>query len=91
MQETLVQPFTDAELEELALAAGPDEHLDVDATPLRGSVPDHGGALPGWYMPPVAQVIQSRPRRVVALVVVGAFLLINALGLCATYGFLEIA
>ena len=82
--------ISDEELTLLALAADPTEHLSADATPLAGSQPADDGPLPGWYMPPVVRGVQSRGRRNVALVVVGSFLLINALGLCATYGFLEL-
>lgn len=78
------------ELADLALAADPAEHLSADATPLSGSVPADDGLLPGWYMPGVARVVTSRPRRIAAFTVVSAFLLINALGLCATYGALTL-
>jgi hypothetical protein len=82
--------ITDEELAELAMAADPREHLDADAVPLAGSVPASDGPLPGWYMPAVARVVDSPTRRTVSVVVVGAFLLINALGLCATYGVISI-
>ena len=82
--------WTDEELTELALAADPHERLDADASPLLGSVPASDGPLPGWYMPTVARVVTSPTRRVASIVVVGSFLVINALGLCATYGFISI-
>lgn len=82
--------ITDAELAELALAADPTERLSLDAVPLAGSVPASDGPLPGWYMPAATRVVTSPARRTVSVVVVGSFLLINALGLCATYGFLQI-
>ena len=81
--------ISDDELAELALAADPTEHLTADAVPLAGSVPEPG-PLPGWYMPGVARVAPTRGRRTIAMVVVGSFLVINALGLCATYGFISI-
>lgn len=82
--------WTDDELAELALAADPGEHLSADATPLDGSVPVGDGPLPGWYMPAVTRVVSSPTRRFAAVAVVGSFLLINALGLCATYGVISI-
>ena len=83
--------ISDADLEALALAADPTEHLSPDATPLEGSVPPADGPLPAWYMPVVASHARlDGRRRTVAVVVVASFLLINALGLCATYGFLTI-
>ena len=82
--------FTDEELTELALAADPREALDDDAVPLAD--PDAPkGPLPAWYMP-VARARTATPtRRIVAAVVISAFLLINVLGLCITYGWLEVA
>lgn len=79
-------PFTDDELAELALNGDPDEPLDEDAVPLSvylGQVP---GLLPSWYMP--APMTRSRRRweLPVVLVIVAAFLIIEALGLCSTFG-----
>jgi hypothetical protein len=81
--------ITDEELTALALAADPDVVVDGDAVPidlfeLEGRI----HPLPGWYMPvPVGAL---RPlvgwRRTVAYVVVASFVLINAYGLCSTYG-----
>ncbi len=82
---------TDAELCEMALAADPTECLADDAEPLDGSVPPDDGPLPGWYMPAPRRVVRSRRRTVVTLILVAAFLVINALGFCITYGVLEIA
>lgn len=83
--------LTDDELAALAMSADPTERLSADAVPVAGSVPEADGPLPGWYMPAVARVVDTPGRRGVAIVVTGAFLLINALGLCATYGFLSVA
>jgi hypothetical protein len=82
--------FTDDELTALALAADPSERLAADATPVEGSLPASDGPLPGWYMPAVARVVTSPARRTAALLVVGSFLTINAMGLCATYGWLSL-
>lgn len=90
-------PISDEELAELALAADPDEVVPHDAVPLPiylGSLPL---MLPQWYMPPaIASVtaVSTAARRwrtalVIALVV--AFVMIDAWGLCSTYGSLTLA
>jgi hypothetical protein len=76
-------------LTELALAADPDAPLPADAVPI-GVHLSQFGPLPLWYMPPVAGSGTGRWRRPIVLVVVGAFLLIDALGLCNTYGVLSL-
>lgn len=76
----------DDELTALALAADPDTAVDDDAVPL---TPEPGtGLLPGWYMPaPMGGIpLLTGWRRRVGLLIVAAFLLINAYGLCSTYG-----
>ena len=78
-------PVSDDELTALALAADPSLPLDPDAVPLdvflSGASP-----LPSWYMAPVMARHAGRWRRTVILGVVGAFALIEAFGLCSTYG-----
>ena len=83
----------DAALTELALAADPNQPLDEDAIPvfdyLGGRPAD--GLLPGWYMPaPVSPVPTGAAHRgwrsAVILVVILAFVVIEAAGLCSTYG-----
>ncbi len=78
--------ISDEELAELALAATPEPALTDDAVPIRGL--DDGGVdlLPEWYMPASAGHAEPGWRRRLAVVVVGAILLINAAGLCVTYG-----
>lgn len=78
--------FTDAELTALALAADPDQPLDADATPLDLYPGQSSRLLPLWYMPPVMMRNSPRWRTGVIVAIVSAFLLINALGLCLTYG-----
>ena len=87
------QALTDDELTELALAADPDAPIAADAVPL-GELLAAGGSsggnelLPGWYMPvPMGggRLLTGWRRRTV-LVIVASFLLINAYGLCSTYG-----
>ena len=76
----------DDELSALALAADPETEVNDDAVPLTGStVPS---LLPDWYMPaPMGGVplLQGWRRRVGQLIV-ASFLLINAYGMCSTYG-----
>ena len=80
--------ISDAELERLALAADPDEALPVDAVSLWDLEPVEEALLPGWYMP--GPMIGGRRlrgwRRRVAIGLIVAFLLIDAAGLCSTYG-----
>ena len=84
--------FTDDELTELALAADPDAGVADDAVPLGEFLGAGGGAgelLPGWYMPaPMGgnRVLRGWRRRVV-LLIVASFVLLNAYGLCSTYGY----
>ena len=86
--------LTDEELTTLALAADPGAPPDPDAVPMEvylGSVGGAGPALPLWYMPPTVGRRRSRRWLVpVVLVIVGAFLLIDAFGLCNTYGILSL-
>jgi len=83
-------PLSDAELTELALAADPDQPLDPDAVPISAYLGQLPGALPDWYMPPATTRVGKRWRIPVVLVIVGAFLLIEALGLCSTFGQLSL-
>jgi hypothetical protein len=86
--ELSVPDLTDEELSALALAADPDQVADADAEPWLGGRPGAVGLLPDWYMPgPVSR--RREPWQVaVVVVIIAAFLLINALGLCITYGHL---
>ena len=90
--ESLVETeFTDEELTELALAADPDEPLPEDAVPIGIYLSRIPTPLPLWYMPPVVRSGSRRWRRPVVVAVVSAFLLIDAMGLCNTYGILSLA
>jgi len=82
--------LTDEELTVLALAADPDATIDPDAVPF-GGVGTSGQLLPEWYMPEAAGVTRTRPRAAVAALIVGSLLLLNAAGLCVTYGYVELA
>jgi hypothetical protein len=79
-------PLSDDELTALALAADPSLPLEPDAVPVFLGAGPFGGALPMWYMPPVSTGRIARWRTPFVVAVVGAFLLIEVLGLCNTYG-----
>lgn len=84
-------PISDEELTVLALAADPDPTIEADAVPFAVQHGEYGDLLPVWYMPPPAGAGGSRRRNaVIATVVIASLLLVNALGLCITYGRLEI-
>lgn len=85
--------FSDDELAALALAADPDAGVADDAVPLSEFLGAGAGPtselLPGWYMPAPAgagRLLQGWRRRVV-LLIVASFVLLNAYGLCSTYGY----
>jgi hypothetical protein len=91
------EPASDEELTALALAADPDAPLAADAVSFwslgADDVDDDAPLLPGWYMPapmPGARRLTGWRRRV-AISVVVSFVLIDAAGLCSTYGSLVIA
>ena len=79
----------DDELLAQALAADPDAPLPADAIPFAAG--DVAGTAPlgDWYMPSSVQA-SAEPgwRRRVAIGVIGCIGLVNAAGLCITYGHL---
>jgi hypothetical protein len=87
--DTSPAAIDDAELERLALAADVDEPLPADAVSLWDlDDPVEECLLPGWYMPvpmPGGRRLTGWKRRV-AIAVIAAFVLIDAAGLCSTYG-----
>jgi hypothetical protein len=83
---------TDEELTRLALSADPGRPIDLDARPF--VVADDNvtaGLLPAWYMPAPAVRASKRWHIPVVCMIIASFALINALGLCITYGHLVIA
>ena len=82
--------FTDEELTALALAADPDLPIGEDAVPISLYLAQLPIGLPNWYMPPVMVRGSKRWRIPVVLLIVAAFLLIEGLGLCNTFGQLTI-
>ena len=85
--------ITEEELTELALAADPAAPLPSDAVPIGVHLSQFAAApLPLWYMPAIARTSGGRRWKLpVVLAVVSAFFLIDALGLCNTYGILSLA
>jgi hypothetical protein len=85
-------PLTEEELTTLAMAADPDAPLSDDAIPLSLHLAKFAGAaLPEWYMAPATSGTGRRWRTPVVVALVFAFVLIEALGLCNTFGQLTIA
>lgn len=84
-----VATFTDDELAALALAVERDPEVDADGPSLwELSEPQTVALLGSWYLPTAhAGTRRLRGwRRQAALVAVVAFVGIDAVGLCATYG-----
>jgi hypothetical protein len=79
--------ISEAELTALALAADPDQPLDSDAVPMNEYLSEQpAGLLPEWYMAPVMTRHLRRVPQLMVMVVIGAFVVIEAFGLCSTYG-----
>ena len=79
----------DDELADFTLAADVDTPVGDDAVSLWDLAPPDGvELLPAWYMPPPVGGRQRLRgwRRAVVVVLVLAFVLIEAAGLCTTYG-----
>jgi hypothetical protein len=89
--ESFGRALTDDELTALALAADPDAPLGDDAVPLSMHLAQFAGALPQWYMPPAMARNGSRWRLPVIGTIIAAFLVIDGLGLCNTFGLLNFA
>ena len=79
-------PISDEDLAALAMAADPTTPVAPDAVPLEVYLGTGPGLLPEWYMPRVTSRRATGRRRVVIGSLVGAFVLIEAFGLCSTYG-----
>jgi hypothetical protein len=87
--------ISDEELAAEALAADPDQMVPDDAVPLWVALADgdEPALLPDWYMPAPGAGTTARPgwRRRVGVGLVVSFVLINAAGLCSTYGSVVLA
>src|SRR5438067_9176756 len=81
--------LSDEALTALALSADPDYEVGDDAVSLWDLTSSASeDLLPSWYMPAATRgtrLLYGWRRRVVFLIIV-SFLLINAYGLCSTYG-----
>lgn len=62
-------------------SAAPDAEVDPHWLELRGA-----SALPAVYLPPSMPGRHSRRTRVMAVALIGVFLLATAAGVCLTYG-----
>ena len=94
MNAELDEMISDEELTALALASDPEMEIPHDAVPFGTMFATSAGTmLPAWYMPASVGLVTTgrRWKRIVALVVIAAFLLINAYGLCSTYGGITVA
>jgi hypothetical protein len=81
--------LTDEELTALALAADLDMPIAQGAVPIGIHLAQIGAALPLWYMPPAVRQGGRRWKAPFVIAVVSAFLLIDLMGLCNTYGILS--
>lgn len=88
--ETDEVEITDEELAALALAADPDATVADDAVPLSSLLMEFPELLPSWYMPAPGGFTRSPRRRAVVAVIIIALIAVNAIGMCVTYGHLEI-
>ncbi len=82
--------LSDEELTALALSADPHPRLDAHAVAWEPYV-DGLGTLPAWYMAPARGSRRGTATRLVVGVIIVSFVLINALGLCVTYGWVTVA
>ena len=78
--------LTEDELTELALSTRAGLPVAEDAVPLATYLGQDPGLLPGWYMPSPMTRMSPRWRLPVVVALVAAFLLIEAFGLCSTFG-----
>lgn len=88
-----MEPLTDAELAEIALAARPTDPFADDAVPFGQDLSKGADLLPDWYMPvPQMSAADRSPSRVFTVgLIIFAMVLLNGAGLCVTYGLPEIA
>ena len=83
-------PLTEEELCALALGSEAGRPPADDAVPLAdylgAQADDACGLLPAWYMPTPTSRMSPRWRTPVVVTIVAAFVLIEAFGLCSTFG-----
>jgi hypothetical protein len=86
VEETGEGLISDEELATLALSADPNQEPDPDAVPMQIYPAESLRFLPLSYMPPVMAGVSARWRTPIVVLLVVAFLAIDAVGLCMTYG-----
>lgn len=79
------------ELTALALRADPHPVIDTTVSPWRPGADPVTGLLPDWYMPAPSGHRRGVGVKVAIGAIIASFVVINALGLCITYGFLTFA
>lgn len=82
---------SDEELTALALSADPHPPIDLSVAPWHPTADGLVGLLPEWYMPTPYGARRGGATKFAIGVVVAGFVLINALGLCITYGYISLA
>jgi len=82
----VLPPLDEDELCALAMAADPVAVPAADAVPLDVYLGQDEGLLPAWYMPTPMARFRPSWRLPVVLAIVGTFVVIEAAGLCSTFG-----
>ena len=80
------QPISESELIELASGAVPIEVAGGDPVSMPEFLGSRPGLLPVWYMPAPMARSAGRWRTPVVVALIAAFLVIEAFGLCSTFG-----
>jgi hypothetical protein len=83
--------ITDEELTRLAIAADGAAPIDDNAEPWHWGTGFQRNLLPDWYMPRATATGRGKGTKVVVGTLVAGLLIIGALGVCITSGFLSLA
>jgi hypothetical protein len=83
--------ISDDDLTALALSADPHPTIDPHVAPWRPVADAFTGLLPDWYMPTPSGSHRGKGAKIAIGVIIASFVIVNALGLCITNGFLTIA
>ena len=89
-----VDEISDEELTLLAMAADPNVVVPDDAVSVWEFLGDDNDLLlPAWYMPAAAGQPRTgrRWKRIVVILIIIAFLVVDGYGLCSTFGSITIA
>lgn len=90
-EKSVTSLISDEELTALALSSDPHPVIDPRVAPWRPVADAVTGLLPEWYMPTPSGSRRGPGTRVAIGIIVAGFVLINALGLCITYGYITLA